>query len=203
MGASLSRLRVDLAGDAPIDPRGLFASAPSRVVLEIGFGGGEHLVAGAASHSGTGFIGCEPFINGVAKLMAAIEAGGLANVRIHDGDAVALMRRLPTGSLARVDLLYADPWPKRRHHKRRFVSDERIAEIARVLEPGGEFRFATDIDDYAAWTLARMARSPDFTWAAKRADDWRRPWEGWPGTRYERKAIREGRPPAYLTFIRR
>jgi tRNA (guanine-N7-)-methyltransferase len=203
MGASLSRLRVDLSGDAPIDPQSLFAHAPAGVVLEIGFGGGEHLVAGAASQPGTGFIGCEPFINGVAKLMAAIEAGGLTNIRIHDGDAVALMRRLPAGSLTRVDLLYPDPWPKRRHHKRRFVADERIAEIARVLRPGGEFRFATDIDDYAAWTLARMARSPDFTWAAERADDWRRPWAGWPGTRYERKAIREGRPPVYLTFVRR
>jgi tRNA (guanine-N7-)-methyltransferase len=203
MGASLSRLRVDVSGDAPIDPRGLFPSTPTRIVLEIGFGGGEHLVEGAASHPGTGFIGCEPFINGVAKLMAAIEARGLSNIRIHDGDAVALMRRLPEGSVARVDLLYPDPWPKRRHHKRRFVCDERIAEIARVLEPGGTFRFATDIDDYAAWTLARMARSSDFTWVAERADDWRRPWEGWPGTRYERKAIREGRPPAYLTFARR
>jgi tRNA (guanine-N7-)-methyltransferase len=142
-------------------------------------------------------------VNGVAKLVAAVEALALRNVRIHDRDAVELLARLPAGSCTRIDLLYPDPWPKRRQRKRRFVSDERLAAIARALEPGGEFRFATDIDDYAAWTLERAMRSPDLVWTAERADDWREAWPGWTRTRYEAKAIREGRRPSYLIFRRR
>ena len=110
---------------------------------------------------------------------------------------------LPTASLARVDLLYPDPWPKRRHWKRRFVQDESVAALARILRPGGELRFATDIADYAAWTLQRLLRAPDFIWTAERADDWRQPWPGFAGTRYEAKALRAGRVPCYLTFRRK
>ena len=110
---------------------------------------------------------------------------------------------LPSGGLARVDLLYPDPWPKKRHWKRRFVQDASLTQIARALRPGGEFRFATDIADYAAWTLARVLRSPDFIWTAERADDWRKPWAGFGGTRYEAKAMREGRRPAYFIFRKR
>jgi tRNA (guanine-N7-)-methyltransferase len=197
----LPRLRVDLATLA--DPAGIFGRAVDEVRMEIGFGGGEHLLARARAHPGTGFIGCEPFVNGVAKLLAAIEAEQLDNIRVWDGDASALLDVLPAGSLSTVYLLYPDPWPKRRHHKRRFVSDERLAAIARVLRPGGSFLFASDIDHYVGWTLARVMRSPDLSWTAQRPDDWRQPFSGWPGTRYERKAIREGRVPSYVTVVRR
>jgi len=171
--------------------------------LEIGFGGGEHLVARAAERPDVGFIGCEPFVNGVAKLLAQVEARGLVNVRVRADDATALIEAAPDGCFSRIYLLYPDPWPKRRQQKRRFVSDANIAALARVLKPGGEMRFATDIDDYAGWTLRRFLASPDFVWAARTADDWRQPWEGWAPTRYEQKARREGRGSAYLTFTRR
>jgi tRNA (guanine-N7-)-methyltransferase len=139
----------------------------------------------------------------MAKALAAIDARSLGNIRLHHGDAIDLLAWLPPASLATVYLLYPDPWPKRRHWKRRFVQDRTIAEIARVLRPGGEFRFATDIADYAAWTLVRLLRAPAFTWTAERAEDWRNPWPDFEGTRYEAKARREGRTPCYLTFRRK
>ncbi|MDJ1158755.1 tRNA (guanine(46)-N(7))-methyltransferase TrmB [Chelatococcus sp. SYSU_G07232] len=202
MADALPRLRVPQEG--PIaDPARLFPQAVSDVWLEIGFGGGEHLLAQAEAHRDVGIIGCEPFVNGMAKLLAGIEARGLANVRLHGADAMLLIPRLPAASIGRAFILYPDPWPKRRHRKRRFLSDATLAELARVLRPGAVLRFATDIDDYAAWTLARVQRSADFVWEAMRADDWRRAWDDWPGTRYEAKAFREGRRPSYLTFRRR
>ena len=124
-------------------------------------------------------------------------------MRLHHGDATPVLAWLPTASLARIDLMYSDPWPKRRHWKRRFVQDDSVAAIARILAPGGVFRFATDWPDYAAWTLERLLRSPDFDWLAERADDWRRPWQDFAQTRYEAKAMREGRMPCYLTFRRK
>jgi tRNA (guanine-N7-)-methyltransferase len=196
----LPRLAVDLAEPAPADLSRLFPVPVDEVRLEIGFGGGEHLIGEAERHPRTGFIGVEPFVNGMAKALAAIEARNLANVRLHFDDAVLLLGWLPSGSLARVDLIYPDPWPKRRHWKRRFVQDRSVAAIARVLRSGGEFRFVTDIPDYAAWTLERLLRSSDFTWTAERADDWRRPWAGFASTRYEAKAQRAGRVPCYLIF---
>jgi tRNA (guanine-N7-)-methyltransferase len=198
----LPQLALDLAPSPPA-LAALFPDPVEAVRLEIGFGGGEHLVSEALQHPRTGFIGVEPFINGMAKMLAAIADRSLANVRLHHGDATDVIAWLPAGSLARVDLLYPDPWPKRRHWKRRFVQDESIAAIARVLRPGGEFRFASDIPDYAAWTLMRLLRSPDFEWTAERADDWRLPWTGFFQTRYEAKAEREGRVPCYLIFRRR
>jgi len=195
----LPRVEVDL--DA-LQRGSLFA--PDREVwLEIGFGGGEHLLARASERPDVGFIGCEPFVNGVAKLLAGIDARGLDNVRVRADDALALIEAAPDAAFSRIYLLYPDPWPKRRQQKRRFVSEANIALLARVLKPGGELRFATDIDDYAGWTLARFLASPLFAWDADRADDWRRPWEGWASTRYEAKARREGRGSAYLTFRRR
>jgi tRNA (guanine-N7-)-methyltransferase len=181
----------------------MFPHRPEAVRLEIGFGGGENLVAEAAAHPAVGFIGCEPFVNGMAKILASIEAGDIGNIRLYPGDAVDLLAWLPAASLDEVDLLYPDPWPKRRHWKRRFVQERTIAMLARVLRDGGLFRFATDIADYAAWTLERLTRAPDFVWTAERADDWRRPWSGFHGTRYEAKAKREGRAPCYLEFCRR
>jgi tRNA (guanine-N7-)-methyltransferase len=174
----------------------------SALRIEIGFGGGEHLAAQARAHPDIGFIGCEPFVNGVAKLLAVIHREGLRNIRIWDADATELIRLLPERSIARAYLLYPDPWPKRRYRKRRFISDESLRALARVLGAGAELRVATDIDDYAGWALARVMRSNVFVWAAERPDDWRRAWPDWPGTRYEAKAVHEGRKPSYLTFER-
>jgi tRNA (guanine-N7-)-methyltransferase len=198
----LPRLALSLDTPAPPELSGLFPRPFDAVRLEIGFGGGEHLVAEAAAYPGTGFIGCEPFVNGMAKILAAIEAQGLDNLRLHAGDALDLLAWLPAASLDRIDLLYPDPWPKRRHWKRRFVQDASVAMLARLLQPAGTFRFATDVPDYAAWTLERLARAPQFEWTAGRAADWREPWPGFGGTRYEAKARRAGRRPCYLVFRR-
>jgi tRNA (guanine-N7-)-methyltransferase len=198
----LPRLALDLSAPAPNDLASLFPTLVEDVRLEIGFGGAEHLIAQAQAHPRTGFIGCEPFVNGMAKALVAIDELRLANIRLHHGDAVELFAWLPPHSLTRVDLLYPDPWPKRRHWKRRFVSDENVAALARVIASGGEFRFATDWANYAEWTLARLFRTRDFIWTSERADDWRKPWLGYSQTRYEAKAVREGRAPTYLIFRR-
>ena len=197
----LPRLALDLAQPAPADLRTLFDGAQD-VRLESGFGGGEHLVAEAERHPRTGFIGVEPFVNGMAKALALIDERKLQNIRLHHGDATDVLAWLPAASLARFDLIYPDPWPKRRHWKRRFVQDGSVAAIGRVVRPQGEFRFASDIPDYVAWTLNRLLRSPDFTWTAEAADDWRLPWPGFTSTRYEAKAMREDRVPCYLIFRR-
>lgn len=183
--------------------RGGFETEPAGLRLEIGFGGGEHLFAEAVANPGFMYFGCEPFVNGVAKILARIEETGLSNLRVHAGDAVDVLRALPEASVDRIDLLYPDPWPKRRQKKRRFVSSETVADMARVLRPGGLWRFATDIDDYAGWTLARALVSPEFEWLAAAAPDWLTPWRGFTRTRYEAKAIAAGRQPVYLTFRRR
>jgi len=198
----LPRLAVALDRRPPDDLAALFARPVDAVRLEIGFGGGENLIAEAVAHPLVGFIGCEPFVNGMAKILALIEAGGHDTVRLHAGDAVDLLAWLPPASLIRVDLLYPDPWPKRRHWKRRFVQDRTVAMLARVLRPDGTFRFATDIADYAAWTLEHLRRARDFVWTAQTAADWREPWPGFRGTRYEAKAKRAGRVPCYLVFRR-
>jgi tRNA (guanine-N7-)-methyltransferase len=198
----LPRLALDLTQPAPPDLRALFAGVDD-VRLESGFGGGEHLIAEAQRLPRTGFIGIEPFVNGMAKALAAIEQHKLENIRLHHGDATDLLAWLPDARLARFDLLYPDPWPKRRHWKRRFVQDKTIAAIARIVRPGGEFRFASDIPDYVAWTLMRLMRSRNFAWTAECVDHWRKAWPDWPGTRYEAKAKREGRVPCYLVFRRR
>jgi tRNA (guanine-N7-)-methyltransferase len=198
----LPRLALDLGHPAPSDLRTLFEGADD-VRLESGFGGGEHLAAEAERNPNTGFIGIEPFINGMAKALAAIDDRALGNIRLHHGDATDVLAWLPNASLARFDLLYPDPWRKRRHWKRRFVQDGSVAQIARILRPGGEFRFVTDWPDYAAWTLRHLLHAPDFEWTAERADDWRLPWPGFTSTRYEAKAKREGRMPCYLIFRRR
>jgi tRNA (guanine-N7-)-methyltransferase len=195
----LPAIRVVPGSDLP----GQFPNSQARETwLEIGFGGGEHLAAQARTHRDINIVGCEPFVNGMAKLLAVIEHEGLDNIRVWDDDVTDLLPTLPDASLDRVYILYPDPWPKRRQRKRRLVSDENLEMLARVMKPGAELRFASDIDDYIGWVLARTLRSPHFRWTATRADDWRKPYEGWPGTRYEAKAIREGRVPSYLTFVR-
>jgi len=195
-------LALDLETPAPQPLAALFPVPVDDVRLEIGFGGGEHLVAEAIAAPGTGFIGVEPFIEGLAKAVTAIADNELGTIRLHDGDAVHVLDWLPPASLVRVDLLYPDPWPKRRHWKRRFVSPENLDRIARVLSPGGLFRVASDIDDYIAWTLRHLMPRADFIWTAEVADDWRKPFPGWPGTRYEAKALVAGRRPTYLAFRR-
>ncbi|MFC0217078.1 tRNA (guanine-N7-)-methyltransferase [Pseudochelatococcus lubricantis] len=197
----LPRLRLPEAG--PLTPNGLFGRPVDDVWIEIGFGGGEHLIARALADRGKGIIGFEPFINGMAKLLGRVADEGIDNVRLHDADAIPVLARLPAASIGQAFILYPDPWPKRRHRKRRIISDETLSLLARIIRPGGLLRFATDIDDYAAWTLARLDRSPDFIWQAERADDWREPWPGWLSTRYEQKAFREGRRPSYITAVRR
>jgi tRNA (guanine-N7-)-methyltransferase len=198
----LPRLALDVSEPARTDVAGLFDPPARAVRLEIGFGGGEHLAAEARMQPETGFIGCEPYVNGMAKILAQIETHDIRNVRLLAGDAAELLAWLPARALARIDLIHPDPWPKRRHWKRRFVQDATIAAMARVLQSGGEFRFVSDIDDYCAWTLAHLARARDFVWTAECATDWREPWDGYTMTRYGRKAEREGRRATYLRFRR-
>ena len=163
----LPRLAIDLSNPAPAELSALFPVPVDDIQLEIGFGGGEYLIAQAQARPRTGFIGVEPFVNGMAKALAAIESGKLQNIRLHFDDAVNLLAWLPQTRLARIDLIHPDPWPKRRHWKRRFVQDAMVSRLARILRPGGEFRFVTDIADYAAWTLQRLLRSADFEWTAQ------------------------------------
>ena len=197
----LPRLAIDLKSPAPAELASLFPDQPvAAVCLEIGFGGGEAMLAEAKAHPQTGFLGVEPFVNGMAKALAAIETEGLRNIRLHFDDAVNLIAWLPASSLRRIDLIHPDPWPKLRHWKRRFVQDEMVEQLARILRPGGEFRYVTDVADYAAWTLQRLIRSPHFAWTAQCADDWRNPWPGFVGTRYHAKATREQRSSCFLLF---
>ncbi len=199
------RTEGDPAGS--IDPKALFPSA-REVWLEIGFGGGEHLAHVAGEHPDVGFLGCEHYVDGVAKMLSRIEGDGLQNVRVHAHDARDLIDALPEGSLGRVYLLYPDPWPKTRHHKRRFMNPANLRALARAMKPGAELRVASDIADYIRHSLVQIVgpQAPCaelFEWTAEKANDWRLPWAGWFSTRYEAKALREGRTPAYLIFRRR
>jgi tRNA (guanine-N7-)-methyltransferase len=198
----LPRLAPDLSKPALADLRSLFDIPLDQMRLEIGFGGAEHLIAQALANPRQGFIGSDAFVNAVGKALVAIDDNDLENVRLHFGDASELIDWLPVGALSRIDLLYPDPWPKRRHWKRRFIQDDSLVRLARILKSGGELRFATDIADYAGYALARVLRSKDFIWTAESAADWCKPWEGFSRTRYEAKAIGEGRTPAYFIFRR-
>ncbi len=197
------------------DPRQYFQSWPGSearaqrdpathhvkdVWLEIGFGAGEHLLALARTERDAGLIGAEPFVNGVAKLLSKLEPGEGGNIRIHMGDARDVIEALPDASLGRVVILFPDPWPKTRHHKRRFIQMESLGALARVMKPGAELRFASDDPGYVAWALERLCAHPAFAWTARGACDWRIRPAGWPQTRYEAKAIRG--VPAYFTFVR-
>ena len=195
--------QVEIALESKLDPQALFPEA-SRVVIEIGYGGGEHLARKAAEEPEAGFIGCEVFSGGIGKMVQAIAAQDLTNVRLFTDDALKLLMTLPEASVDAVYLLYPDPWPKTRHHKRRFVSPTTLAELARVIRPGGTFFFATDIEDYADWTLAHVVREPAFRFEARTPGSWHQPYPGWQPTRYEQKARREGRMRSfYFSFTRR
>ncbi|MEJ6403645.1 tRNA (guanine(46)-N(7))-methyltransferase TrmB [Yoonia sp. 2307UL14-13] len=184
----------------PIDLDGLFDG--KEVWLEIGFGAGEHLVHVAETYPDIGLIGCEPYINGVATLLGKIRKAGVRNLAVHPGDVRDLFDVLPDGSVAKVFLNYPDPWPKKRHHRRRFVTPEHLEPLSRVMAHGAELRVATDIPDYVRQTLEQVPRH-GFDWLAERPADWREPWADWFSTRYEQKALREGRVPHYLTFRKR
>ncbi len=195
-------LRIVLGAQDRVQPAGLFDRAPRKVWLEIGFGAGEHLIAQARDHPAIGFIGCEPFVNGIASTAAATAAYNLANIRLYGGNAMVLMERLAPATIDRVFLLYPDPWPKRRHWKRRFINTETLDQLARVMKPGADLRIATDIDANAAWILRHCRDHGDFFWTGRTAQDWLSPWPSWSGTRYECKAIAAGRRPVYLSFTR-
>ena len=182
-----------------LDVDAMFGGKPAW--LEIGFGGGEHMVHQAVSHPDVGIIGCEPYINGVAMLLGKIRRAAVDNVKVYPGDVRDMFEVLPPESISKAFLLYPDPWPKARHHRRRFVTEEHLVPLHRVLKPGAIFRVATDIPDYVRQTLEEVPRF-GFEWLAEGPSDWRAPWEDWLSTRYEQKALREGRTPHYLTFRR-
>ncbi len=203
-------LDADLAGLSPgkvtweenpnrdnIDLEALFGDRD--VWLEVGFGGGEHMVHQAANNPDVGIIGCEPYINGVAMLLQKIRKANVENVAVHPGDARDMFDVLPDESISKAFLLYPDPWPKKRHHRRRFVTPEHLEPLNRVLKKGAIFRVATDIPDYVRQTLEEVPPA-GFKWLAEGPEDWRDAWDDWISTRYEQKAFREGRTPHYLTF---
>jgi tRNA (guanine-N7-)-methyltransferase len=171
--------------------------------LEIGFGGGEHLIAMGKANPDIALTGCEPFVNGVAMCLIAHENAGVSNVRIHAGDAREVFDVAQDSAFERIFINYPDPWPKLRHHKRRFVNPENLIHLARIAAPGARLHISTDIPDYVRSSLEAMAGRPEFEWTAKRPADWRTPWADWPSTRYEQKALREDRTPHYLTFVRK
>lgn len=203
LAEALAPIRVELPGSGGLDPLALFSPPVGSVRLEIGFGAGERLEAAAAAAPGIGFLGVEPFLPGVARLAAAVAARGLCNVRIVVDDARLLLDALPAGSLAAIDILFPDPWPKARHHKRRIVNPATVARFADLLEPGAVLFCATDDPGYQHWMLATLLAEPRLTWLARHAQDWHEPPPGHVETRYERKARAAGRRPLYLRFARR
>jgi tRNA (guanine-N7-)-methyltransferase len=198
MDSLLPGLRVP---QQPFDPRALMPAA-AETWLEIGFGGGEHMAGQAERRPDVLILGAEPFQNGVASALRHVDERGLANVRLQYGDARELMAHLPSGSLDRVFIMFPDPWPKARHHKRRLITAEVVEELARVLKPGGRLRFATDWADYADWALERILASGLFDWPARRADDWRVPPADHLTTSYEEKRLGDC-APVFLDFVRR
>lgn len=201
--ALLPRLAIALPERGPLDPESLFSTHPVAVWLEIGFGGGEHLAAQAEAHPGIGFIGSEVFENGVARLVGEIARRKLSNIRIFSDDVRLLLDVLAPASLGRVFILFPDPWPKQRHHKRRLVATPMLDRLAALMRPGAELRLATDDFGYLGWMLEHATAHPDFVWLARRPADWRERPPDWPSTRYEAKARAAGRTPAFLRFVRR
>ncbi len=198
----LPSLRIDLKRPAPERLVDLFDVPVGEVWLEIGFGSGEHLIHRAIRNPNVGFIGVEPFVNGHAALVEKIEEQDVKNIRVLDFEVAPLLAWLPASSLARIIVLYPDPWPKRRHRKRRLISSKTLAKLAKLMPPGADLWLATDIAGYAVSSLAAILLSDDFEWIANGPDDWRRPFPDWPGTRYEAKATAAGRRPVYLVFRR-
>ncbi|MBT3395955.1 MAG: tRNA (guanosine(46)-N7)-methyltransferase TrmB [Alphaproteobacteria bacterium] len=210
----LPGLAVDVNPAVSLDPATLFPPEAFRPIvhppeafrpevwLEIGFGGGEHLAALAQANPDVGFIGCERFINGIASLLSHIQAADIGNIRIADADAQDLLNALTPASIDRLFLLFPDPWPKTRHHKRRFVNQGNLDNMARVLTDGAQVRFASDHSEYCDWTLERFLDHKDFTWVAEHPDDWRVRPDDWPQTRYEATALAKALDISYFTFQR-
>jgi tRNA (guanine-N7-)-methyltransferase len=203
MQGLLPRLAVTLPAEGRLDPSGLFDPPPRDLWVEVGFGGGEHLAFQAEAHPDIGLIGCEVFETGLAKLLAQIEGRHLASIRIFADDARLLLAALPDASVGRAFILFPDPWPKQRHHKRRMVSAETLAMLARIMKDGAELRLATDDVAYLRWMLALVSQHPDFEWLVAGPADWRTRPADWPATRYEAKAVAAGRRPAFLRLRRR
>ena len=196
---------IEIARDTathPIEPSALFDRPLREFWLEVGFGAGEHLLAQAAANRDVGLIGCEPYATGVARMVRGLSEAGLDNIRIWRDDARLLIDRLAESSLARVFVLFPDPWPKTRHHKRRFVCEPVLERLAAVMRDGAELRLATDDGGYLVWILAHLWRSDGFVWTARTPADWRRRPPDWPATRYERKALEQGRTCTYLRYRR-
>ena len=198
----LPRLAVALPSTGVLDPASCFDRQVREVWLEIGFGGGEHLAAQAAANSHVGMIGCEPFINGVAALLALVDRDSLNNIRVFADDGRILLDAIENATIGRMFLLFPDPWPKKRHHKRRFVTAANLDHCARVLRPGAELRIATDDSAYCNWILEHLISHVSFQWEARGPKDWRERPLDWPGTRYEAKARAAGRRPVFLKFRR-
>jgi tRNA (guanine-N7-)-methyltransferase len=198
----LPRLAVGANAAELVEPLSLFSAGVREVWLEIGFGGGEHLLWQAEQHPEAGLLGCEPFQDGVVKVLAALAARDRGNIRVHADDARLLIKQLPAACVTRVFILFPDPWPKRRHWKRRLVSEATLAELARIMQPAAELRIATDIGPYAEWILLAVRRQGSFRWIAETAADWRQRGSDWPATRYEAKALRAGRRCHYFRFHR-
>ncbi|HCS22922.1 MAG TPA: tRNA (guanosine(46)-N7)-methyltransferase TrmB [Alphaproteobacteria bacterium] len=191
------------AGDAPVEPASFFDAPVKQVWMEIGFGHGEHLAWHAKNNPDVGFIGCEPFINGIAALCMQIGEHGLKNVRIWPDDARLLLSRLPAQSLDRLFIINADPWPKKRHHKRRFIQTEMLDKLHALLKPGAEFRMATDHPDLAEWLVEKTCAHPGFEWQAKCAADWQTRPADLPETKFQNKGLKAGRPTVFLNFTRK
>ena len=183
-----------------LEPSTLFEKPVSAIWLEIGFGAGEHLFAQANANPDIGFIGCEPFKYGVARLCKKLDVGGLKNVRIYMGDARVILSVLKQHSIQRLFILFPDPWPKKRHHKRRIINSETIPIMRRVIVPGGELRIASDETSYIQWILGCMSRADGISWNVSKARDWQQRNKDWPQTRYEKKALLAGRRPIYLNY---
>jgi tRNA (guanine-N7-)-methyltransferase len=200
----LPRLAIEPPGDgARLDPIALFDQPVRDVWVEVGFGSGEHLAGHAAANPDIGMIGCEPFLNGVANLLEHIDIGGQSNIRILADDARPLLDALPDASVGRAFVLFPDPWPKPRHHKRRFIGPENLARLSRVLKDEAELRMASDVMGVAMWMLEHTWRHPDFEWLARTPDDWRSRPDDWPQSRYEQKGVEAGRNPVFLRFRRK
>jgi len=198
----LPKVKLDL-GEAPLELNAIFDHPAPQNFIEIGYGGGEHLARQARQNRDANYIGCEPFIGGIGKMLAAIEDDQLTNVKLFTDDALHLLKALPEASFDGAYLLYPDPWPKKRHHKRRFINEVTLSALARILKPGAEFRVATDIEDYATWALGHVLRHDQFNWPQADAGSWHQPWDGWQSTRYEQKARKEGRNNSfYFSFVR-
>ncbi len=199
----LPDLKIALPDGGVLDPEAAFPATVRDIWLEVGFGSGEHLAAQARSHPDIGFIGCEPFINGIASLLSLIDRDGLDNVRIFDDDARKLFQALPEAVLGRVFALYTDPWPKKRHHRRRFISVETVEILIRLMKDDARLFLASDHMGYVGWMLEHLTRRPELEWQARSKRDWMKPPSDWVETRYEKKAKAKGLAPAYLCFTRR